>query len=102
MEGGKVIYGPTRQLDYELEVAAIVGKPTAFGDTVSVQEADDHIFGLVLINDWSGKQAFLGQSVYTMLMISNSTRYSGIGDVSTWSNERQKLWNHDESLGYNS
>ena len=54
-EGGEVIYGPTRQLDYELEVAAVIGKPTALGETVSVHEADDHIFGLVLINDWSGK-----------------------------------------------
>jgi fumarylacetoacetase len=49
-----VVYGPTRQLDYELEVGCIIGKPTARGDIVSLQDAEEHIFGLVLLNDWSG------------------------------------------------
>ena len=50
----EVVYGATRELDYELEVACIVGRPTALGDTVSLQDAEEHLFGLVLMNDWSG------------------------------------------------
>jgi fumarylacetoacetase len=52
---GKVEFGPTKAMDYELEFAAIVGKPTKMGDRVKLEDADDHIFGLVLLNDWSGK-----------------------------------------------
>jgi fumarylacetoacetase len=48
-------FGPTRQLDFELETAFIVGKPTQLGDSVSVSQAEDHIFGLVLFNDWSAR-----------------------------------------------
>jgi fumarylacetoacetase len=50
------LYGPTRQLDYELEVAAIIGKPSTLGEPISINDADGHIFGLVLINDWSGER----------------------------------------------
>jgi fumarylacetoacetase len=46
---------PTRQLDFELEVAFITGTNTPLGATVSTAEADDHIFGLVLFNDWSAR-----------------------------------------------
>ena len=52
--GDDVVYGPTKQLDYELEVACIIGKPTKMGDIVSPDDAEEHIFGLVLLNDWSG------------------------------------------------
>jgi fumarylacetoacetase len=48
-------FGPSRSLDFELEMAFIVGKPTALGDSVSTAEAEDHIFGLVLFNDWSAR-----------------------------------------------
>jgi fumarylacetoacetase len=54
--GKDVVFGPSKQLDYELELGCIVGKPTTFGDTVSIEDADEHVFGLVLINDWSGKE----------------------------------------------
>ncbi len=54
-ESGEVVYGPTKALDYELEVAAIVGKPSELGKPVAIQDADEHIFGLVLLNDWSGR-----------------------------------------------
>ncbi len=49
------VFGPCRLLDFELEVAFIVGKPTTLGQTVSTAEAEDHIFGLVLFNDWSAR-----------------------------------------------
>jgi len=48
-------FGPSRQLDMELEVAFITydGKP--LGERISTAEAEDHIFGLVLFNDWSAR-----------------------------------------------
>lgn len=49
------VYGPTKSLDFELEVAFIVGKQTGLGETVSTEKADEHIFGLVLFNDWSAR-----------------------------------------------
>lgn len=52
---GRVKYGPTEQLDYELELACVVGKPSILGRSVSNRDADEHIFGLLLLNDWSGK-----------------------------------------------
>jgi len=49
------VFGPTKQLDFELEVAFITfdGKP--LGQRISTAEAEDHIFGLVLFNDWSAR-----------------------------------------------
>ncbi|MBT2558358.1 fumarylacetoacetase [Hymenobacter sp. ISL-91] len=48
-------FGPSQQLDFELEMAFVVGRPTALGDTLSVQSAEDYIFGLMLFNDWSAR-----------------------------------------------
>ncbi|KAI0514417.1 fumarylacetoacetase [Xylaria bambusicola] len=53
--GDKVEYGVCQQLDYELEMACIVGKPSQLGEHVQLKDADDHIFGLVLLNDWSAR-----------------------------------------------
>lgn len=44
-----------KRLDIELEMGAVVGTSTAMGQTVSVDEADDMIFGYVLLNDWSAR-----------------------------------------------
>lgn len=49
------VFGPTQQLDFELETAFIVGQGTAQGSTVPLAQAEDHIFGLVLFNDWSAR-----------------------------------------------
>jgi fumarylacetoacetase len=49
------VFGPTSQLDFELEVAFITGKSTLLGDSVSTAEAEDHIFGLILFNDLSAR-----------------------------------------------
>lgn len=54
-DGDKIGFGPCRALDYELEVACIIGKATELGDRVAISDADEHVFGLVLLNDWSGK-----------------------------------------------
>ena len=48
-------FAPCRQLDFELEVAFITGRNTELGESISVAEADDAIFGLVLLNDWSAR-----------------------------------------------
>ncbi|KAI0408253.1 fumarylacetoacetase [Xylaria palmicola] len=53
--GDKVEYGVCKALDYELEMACIIGKPSELGEHVSLKDADDHIFGLVLLNDWSAR-----------------------------------------------
>lgn len=49
------IFGPCKQLDFELEMAFIVNKNTEMGDSISTAEAADAIFGLVLFNDWSAR-----------------------------------------------
>ena len=49
------VVGPTRLLDFELEMAFIIGKETQQGISVSTDESDDFIFGMVLFNDWSAR-----------------------------------------------
>ncbi|PRY03987.1 fumarylacetoacetate hydrolase [Pontibacter ummariensis] len=49
------VFGPTRQLDFELEVAFITGKETQLGQSIPPHEAEEYIFGLVLFNDWSAR-----------------------------------------------
>ena len=48
-------YGPSRQLDYELEVGAFVGPGNPLGHPVRIDEAEAHLFGLCLVNDWSAR-----------------------------------------------
>jgi fumarylacetoacetase len=49
------LFSPTRSLDFELEMAAIIGKSNKLGETISTAEAEDHIFGFVIFNDWSAR-----------------------------------------------
>jgi fumarylacetoacetase len=49
------VFGPTRQFDFELEMAFITGKQTALGTSVPTAEAEDHIFGMVIFNDLSAR-----------------------------------------------
>jgi fumarylacetoacetase len=49
------IFGPTRSLDFELEMAVFVGPGNHRGQPVPIAEAEDHLFGLVLLNDWSAR-----------------------------------------------
>jgi fumarylacetoacetase len=48
-------FGPTRSFDYELEMAFLVGPSNPLGEPVPIDRAFDHIFGLVLMNDWSAR-----------------------------------------------
>lgn len=49
------IFSPSRRLDIELEMGAVVGLPTVMGQPITVAEAEAHIFGYVLLNDWSAR-----------------------------------------------
>ena len=49
------IFGPSKSLDYELEVGVLVGPGNAMGEPIPVDRADEHLFGLVLVNDWSAR-----------------------------------------------
>ena len=49
------VFGPTQRLDFELEMGFICGKETPLGESISTKNAEDHIFGLVLFNDWSAR-----------------------------------------------
>jgi len=49
-------FGPCRLMDFELEMAFFVGGPTpGLGDPIKMEEVEDHIFGMVLMNDWSAR-----------------------------------------------
>lgn len=52
---GTPVFGPTRSLDYELEVGALVGVGNRLGKSIPISEAENHIFGLCLVNDWSAR-----------------------------------------------
>ncbi len=49
------VFGPSRSFDYELEMAFLVGPPNPLGEPVPIEQAVDHIFGFVLMNDWSAR-----------------------------------------------
>ncbi|MEE9473896.1 MAG: fumarylacetoacetase [Acidimicrobiia bacterium] len=69
--------GPSERLDLELEVGFVTGSANAMGIPVDVNRAEDHIFGLLLVNDWSARDIqaweyqplgpFLGKSFATSL-----------------------------------
>ncbi len=48
-------FGPTEMLDYEAEVGFFVGQGNEQGAAVPIDEAEDHIFGICLVNDWSAR-----------------------------------------------
>jgi len=48
-------FGPAKRLDYELEVGIFVGKGNEIGERISIDDTDNHIFGLCLLNDWSAR-----------------------------------------------
>lgn len=71
------VFAPTRMLDFELELAFVTGNGPVLGSAISVERAPDHIFGVVLLNDWSARDIqgweyqplgpFLGKSFATSL-----------------------------------
>jgi fumarylacetoacetase len=71
------VVGPTEKLDVEVEVAYVVGVPTDPGQRVAADDFRDHVFGVVLLNDWSARDIqsweyqplgpFLGKSFATTI-----------------------------------
>ena len=49
------VFGPTEALDFELEIAFVVGKNSRLGEPIDVNTAKDYIFGFLLFNDWSAR-----------------------------------------------
>jgi len=70
-------FGPSLRLDIEAELGYVIGGPTELGSSVSVGDAEDHLFGVVLLNDWSARDIqsweyvplgpFLGKSFATSI-----------------------------------
>ena len=48
-------FGPSKRLDYELELGFFVGRGNALGEPIALGEAEDHLFGVALLNDWSAR-----------------------------------------------
>jgi fumarylacetoacetase len=48
-------FGPAQSLDYELEIGFFIGPENSLGEPIPIAEAEDHIFGLCLLNDWSAR-----------------------------------------------
>src|SRR6476620_564476 len=49
------VFGASKSLDFELETAFFIGPGNPLGQPVSIDRAEDHIFGMVLLNDWSAR-----------------------------------------------
>ena len=49
------VYGPCARLDFELEMGFYVGPGNAMGEPIPLEKAEDHIFGMCLLNDWSAR-----------------------------------------------
>ena len=72
---GDADFGPSGKLDLELEVGFVIGKPSRPGEPVPVERALEHVFGALLVNDWSARDIqayeyvplgpFLGKSFAT-------------------------------------
>ena len=76
-EAAPPVFGPSRSLDFELEVGFFLGPGNPLGEPVPVDEAEERIFGFVLVNDWSARDIqrweyqplgpFLGKNFATTL-----------------------------------
>ena len=77
-ESGQVIFGRSTQLDFEAEVGFVVGTGSTRGTTVSLDDIREHVFGVVLVNDWSARdiQSFEARPLGPMLGKSFATSIS--------------------------
>ncbi len=55
MGASNPVFGPSKMVDFELELAFITTDANVLGESIPVEEAEDYIFGLVLFNDWSAR-----------------------------------------------
>ncbi|MCX7877290.1 MAG: fumarylacetoacetase [Ignavibacteria bacterium] len=51
----KPVFGPSKLLDFELEMGFFIGTGNNLGEPVNITQAEDHIFGMVIVNDWSAR-----------------------------------------------
>jgi len=114
------VLAPTNELDVELELAFFVGVPTEHFQRVPVEKAEEHIFGVVLLNDWSGVLFFFSMCAPPVhfrvpccfcacatcggpqCLCINSARYPKPGNVPIWCIQREELCKHYQSVGYHS
>jgi fumarylacetoacetase len=54
-DADKPVFGKSKRMDLELEMGFIIGKSTTLGEPISIDNAEDHIFGKVIFNDWSAR-----------------------------------------------
>jgi fumarylacetoacetase len=54
-EAAEPVFAPTRRMDYELELGALIGRGNALGEPIPMANAEQHLFGLVLLNDWTAR-----------------------------------------------
>jgi fumarylacetoacetase len=76
-DAAEPVFGPSRMLDYEVEVGFFVGEGNALGRSIPLEQAGERIFGLCLVNDWSARDIqsweyqplgpFLGKSFATTI-----------------------------------
>jgi fumarylacetoacetase len=76
--GGPPAYGPSQRLDVEAEVGFVVGVPSRLGEPVPIDDFAEHVFGVVLVNDWSARdiQAWESQPLGPFLAKSFATSVS--------------------------
>ena len=74
-------FGPTRALDYELEVGFFIGGGNALGEPIPIESAEEHVFGVCLVNDWSARdiQAWEYQPLGPFLGKSFATTHLALG-----------------------
>lgn len=54
-DADRPVFSACKKLDFELETGFIVGQPTQLGEPIPIDKAHEHIFGMVLLNDWSAR-----------------------------------------------
>jgi 2-keto-4-pentenoate hydratase/2-oxohepta-3-ene-1,7-dioic acid hydratase in catechol pathway len=89
-DGDDVVFGPTRKLDYELELAFYVAKPTRLGQRVAVAEAADYIFGVCPMNDWSARD-IQGYEMFPLVRAAAQSRSMSLHRPCTGTLSEQKV-----------
>lgn len=79
-DSDRPVFSACRKLDFELETGFIIGKPNNLGEPIAIKNAWDHIFGMVLFNDWSARD--LQQWEYVPLGPFNAKTFAS--SISPW------------------
>lgn len=66
-------FGPCKLMDFELEMAFFIGTPSNLGEPIDIKNAQDHIFGMVLMNDWSGKNLVFFTVYFILFFVLKNT-----------------------------